>query len=142
MTPTVILLRHETGQDGSFGTLYTLGYSCKTLEPPWKENRRNVSCIPKGKYSCSWYVSQKFGGVYLIHDVSGRTGILTHSGNYGGDIEKGLVSHTLGCILLGKYATFFGQVGQKGVALSKPTCRRFFDHMKKEPFNLEIVDLF
>lgn len=142
MKKTAVLLRNVTGEHGTFGNLYTLGFKCKVLEPPWKDNRQNVSCIPKGTYECFWYQSSKFGGVYLLRDVSGRSGILTHSGNFGGDIEKDLISHTLGCLLLGKENAYFGNVKQKGITLSRVTCRRFFNHMNKKSFTLHVVNCF
>lgn len=128
--------RIQTGPHGTFGKLTTLGFSMFTCEPPWKDNRSDVSCIPTGEYICTWHQSPRFGGVYLVNDVPGRAFILTHRGNIGGDIEQGLLTHTHGCILGGKY---FGVVrGQRAVCLSRPTMTRFFNHMQRKDFRLVV----
>ena len=70
-------------------------YQCASLELPWKDNQRNVSCIPEGKYNVSKKDSPKFGkGTFAINDVPGRSNILIHPGNFTREIQ--------GCILLGE----------------------------------------
>jgi len=64
-----------------------------TLELPWKDNARRVSCIPEGTYRVDKHNSVKFGKTFWVREVEGRTGILIHAGNYHW--------HTLGCILVG-----------------------------------------
>ena len=54
---------------------------CHAIELPWRNNRRNVSCIPEGRYRLSLYASRKFGRCLLVHDVPGRSGILIHPAN-------------------------------------------------------------
>jgi len=65
-----------------------------TLEPPWKENAKSISCIPNGQYFCHPQTTQKFGFTWEVQDVPGRSDILFHIGNYPKD--------TTGCILLGE----------------------------------------
>ena len=45
---------------------------CLSLENPWLENKREVSCIPKGLYIVSTYSSEKYPGVYEVKEVDGR----------------------------------------------------------------------
>lgn len=66
---------------------------CHTLEPPWRENEKNLSCIPEGSYTVIKTVSPRFGDCFYFRDVPARSGILIHSGNR--------VEHTRGCILVG-----------------------------------------
>jgi hypothetical protein len=88
----------------------TLGKLCKpdgsvfccTLEEPWKDNKRKISCIPAGKYKCVKHNSAKYQDVWRLENVIGRDGILIHAGNTTDDIE--------GCILVGKsYGTLKGK---------------------------------
>ena len=65
----------------------------KTLELPWKNNQRRVSCIPEGTYNVKVHQSPKFGWCLWIQDVPGRSEILIHVGNYTRQI--------LGCVLSG-----------------------------------------
>ncbi len=69
-------------------------FEAKTLELPWRDNARRLSCIPTGDYVAQKHVSPKFGECFYIQAVPGRSEILIHKGNYHRD--------TLGCILLGK----------------------------------------
>lgn len=64
-----------------------------TLELPYRDNQRRISCIPHGKYKCVKRVSQKYGHHWHVLDVENRSLILIHSGNFH--------THTLGCILVG-----------------------------------------
>lgn len=65
-----------------------------TLELPWEDNRRNVSCVPKGVYKVESYYSEKFGECRLLKDVPSRSNILIHPLNTNEDTE--------GCIGVGK----------------------------------------
>jgi hypothetical protein len=71
-----------------------VGYSCDTLELPWLDNKKRISCIPEGEYDVIKHVSPKFGECFWILDVPERSEILVHKGNYNRD--------TLGCVLVGK----------------------------------------
>lgn len=66
----------------------------KTLELPWVDNRKFVSCIPEGTYDIIYpYSGNKFKDVFLLDKVPDREGILIHIGNYTEQIK--------GCILPG-----------------------------------------
>jgi hypothetical protein len=71
-------------------------FSCKSLELPWKENQRKVSCIPEGEYDViKMTPTAKRPYTYLhVLNVPGRDSILFHPGNYTRQI--------LGCILPGE----------------------------------------
>jgi hypothetical protein len=81
----------------------------KTLELPYLENHRDISCIPPGEYKCDRVTSKKFGICYLLNDVPGRSGIIIHIGNYAAEkilLERAIMRNvkkvdTLGCILVG-----------------------------------------
>lgn len=64
---------------------------CNTIELPWLQNKRSVSCIPEGRYELKKRVTQKRGQHILVVNVKGRDGILIHPAN---DAKKEL----RGCI--------------------------------------------
>jgi hypothetical protein len=139
---TGYIMRLESGGQGTFGRLLAPGFDCHTLEPPWRDNRPNISCIPAGTYRAVVRQSPRFGTVYHVTDVSGRSWILTHSGNLGGDESEGWKSHTEGCILLGGYRgalTVRGRA-QRAVLYSRPTFDRFMEAMGGGEFTLKIME--
>ena len=101
---------------------------CLTLENPWLDNQRSISCIPTGKYKCKIVDSPKYGKVYEVLDVPERTHILFHSGN----VEK----DTRGCILLG--SNFGTLSAQPAVLSSRITVDKFMKYMDGSDFDLEI----
>ena len=75
---------------------------------------------------------------YWIHDVHGRSGILAHSGSWAGDIELGLLTHSLGCILAGHTVAWVG--GQPGLLRSRPCLWHIMDNvLQGEPAILRII---
>jgi hypothetical protein len=138
--PDVVIVRGPSTDHGTFGFLNAKGvFRCVTVEPPDYDNLPNYSRIPAGRYVCEPHTSPRFGECYLITNIKGRSWVLTHSGNLGGDRKKGFKSHTLGCIILGKY---FGRLSdQKAVMVSKVTVRKFNALMGREKFILEIKEV-
>jgi len=108
------LLSRSYGEKQTQGGLFvfdedTCVYSCKTLELPYLENHKDISCIPEGEYKCDRVTSKKFGICYLLNDVPSRSGIIIHAGNYASErmlLERAIMRNvrkvdTLGCILVG-----------------------------------------
>lgn len=92
---SMVLARVGSSDRGTFGVL-RVGHVpfAVTCERPWKDNARNLSCIPAGTYTCTRVRSPKFGDTFEVTRVPGRSHILFHKGN---DIED-----TEGCILVGE----------------------------------------
>lgn len=90
------LIRIAYISDGTFGVLldYDNTPFCLTLEREWRNNEKNVSCIPRGKYICQRVQSPKFGNTFEVLNVPKRSHILFHKGNIEDD------SH--GCIIVGE----------------------------------------
>ena len=86
--------KHQTlGNLILFGD-YNMLWSCRTLELPWLDNLNEISCIPEGRYWVEKRISAAHEEHLHILDVSGRTWILIHAGNYYTQIR--------GCVLVGK----------------------------------------
>ena len=125
------LVRNEVTDDYVLGYLYADGDVFTTLEPPWRHNLRNVSCIPVGEYRADFLptsASGKYREVYHLQAVPDRGGILIHQGN--------TVNHTRGCIIIGKRKGWLA--GKRAVLNSRTALQEFRDRMSKEDFNLTI----
>lgn len=95
---TALLFRHTNRPDATLGTLeFEGGHQWAVLEPPWRNNKTDLSCIPAGKYLCRIQLSPRYGRVYHVLDVPERTHILLHAGNFPSD--------TKGCLLIGRQHT-------------------------------------
>lgn len=64
------------------GTLFLMGQElCKTIELPWKQNLKQISCIPEGLYRIRFRVSKKFSRHIELLQVPDRSLILVHPAN-------------------------------------------------------------
>ncbi len=133
----VYLFRTRISDQGTEGILATDGFFSKTLELPWRNNKRSISCIPSGMYTVQIRQSPKYGSVYWVTNVPNRSWILIHAGNFAGDTSKGFKTHVNGCILLGKDHGFLG--GQRAVLSSRVTVRKFRSAMQDKTFKLHVV---
>ena len=122
--PHLQLIRPERNERWTRGSVRLGGrWICQTLELPWRDNQRRVSCIPPGVYQCRW----RDGLTVEIADVPGRSGILIHPGNR--------LDETKGCILPGMVWLPHGVVMDSIVAV-----RTLFDVTNGKPFELEVKD--
>src|SRR5688500_13941630 len=92
-------------------------FVCKTLELPWRDNQKMVSCIPEGEYLVSKRAAHPLRKYehFILHNVPNRSYILIHSGNY--------VWHVLGCLIVGDSHTDINKDGLKDVTNSKATLK-------------------
>lgn len=90
-----ILRRTASKATATLGYLVKDGKAlCVTCEEPWRNNAKEISCIPAGRYRVVKRFSVKYGHHWHVQDVPGRSLILIHAGNTTKD--------TRGCILAGK----------------------------------------
>ena len=94
----LLLIRDTFTKESTIGRLYINGESfCDTLENPYINNERNISCIPKGQYKVRLRLARESATRDYLHllvqDVPNRSYILFHRGNTAKD--------TSGCILVG-----------------------------------------
>lgn len=76
------LIKRNYYEESTHGALFiNKQFVCFTIELPWKENKKRISCIPEGIYPLQRRISQKFGNHLLIKDVPGRSLILLHPAN-------------------------------------------------------------
>jgi hypothetical protein len=65
---------------------------CNTIELPWLQNQRNISCIPEGRYELRKRFIKKFGLHLLVVDVPDRSWILIHPANDAKTQLKGCIA--------------------------------------------------
>ena len=129
---TAFLFRDESSTECMRGTLVINQHRFDVLEPPWRDNRSNISCIPTGEYRCRFMArssSGKYRNVYHLQSVDGRFGILIHNGN--------IVNHTKGCLIIGKRRGRLG--GRRAVLNSRSALRELTRIAGKGQFKLIIM---
>ena len=94
----LLLIRDTFSEKSTIGELFLNGERmCDTLENPWLDNQRNISCIPAGVYDVRLRLARESASRDYLHllvqDVPNRDWILFHRGNTAKD--------TSGCILVG-----------------------------------------
>jgi hypothetical protein len=129
---TVKLIRNEKQTHPDVQTLGSLWHNnemlCVTLELPWKDNKRKVSCIPTGTYKVVRRISKKYGQHFHITNVPGRTLILIHAANY--------VTDLLGCIGVGSKYAFINKDAILDIANSKKTMALL---LKELPIEFDLI---
>ena len=94
----LLIIRDTFTKESTIGKLFINGESfCDTLENPYINNERNISCIPEGQYKVRLRLARESATRDYLHllvqDVPNRSYILFHIGNTAKD--------TSGCILVG-----------------------------------------
>lgn len=139
--PRELTLNRITYSDeGTPGHIQLDRHCFATMEPPPRDNKPGISCIPPGRYLCEPIGTPHYPKHYVIADVPGRSGIVIHAGNYAGDPEKGWQTDTQGCILLGRSASLLNTAGrrQRAVVLSRSSIKAFSELLQGAPFWLTI----
>ena len=95
----LLIIRDTFTENSTIGELFINGERfCDTLENPWLNNQRNISCIPAGQYKVRLRLPRESATRDYLHllvqDVPNRDYILFHIGNTAKD--------TSGCILVGQ----------------------------------------
>src|SRR6185437_164153 len=108
-----LILTRKYYPQGTNGEIFHEGkLLCYSIELPWKENSRGISCIPEGRYLILKRYSQKFNWHLHTTNVPGRSFILIHPAN---DAQKDLN----GCI-----APVTGLTGHGKGSLSRLACEK------------------
>ena len=139
---TINLVTTTFNEDGTYGVLVEnrIPLNFRTLERPWKDNAKGISCIPEGRYLVKREVTPKHGLTWHVCDVPGRDAILIHTGNTELDVE--------GCILLGIEAGYVSAIDpdttdvelQPAVLRSKEAIALFDSMMgRDDQFTLNVV---
>ena len=94
----LLIIRETFTEVSTIGNLYLDGeWLCDTLELPYIDNQRSISCIPAGQYKVRLRTAKESATKDYLHllvqEVPDRSLVLFHSGNTAKD--------TRGCVLVG-----------------------------------------
>lgn len=127
---TLSLIRTDLMDRQTLGRLFVLDenaqvlFQCVTLELPWKDNQRNISCIPPGNYRITPRISQKYGRHLHILDVPNRDWILIHEANFFHQLR--------GCIAVGQEIREIDGDGMPDITNSVKTKLKLLKYIKSE----------
>lgn len=115
----------------TLGEFNVIGYnfSGKTMELPYLDNQRQISCIPTGVYFVQKRWSPAHGNHFHVLDVPNRDMILIHGGNYYFNYK--------GCIGVGASFADLNKDGLKDITDTKKTLAKLYSIMPNE-FKLTI----
>lgn len=115
----------------TLGSFYFNGvHFCETMELPWNDNQRRISCIIEGRYKVIAHDSPKFGDTFWIQDVPNRSEILIHPANF--------TRQLLGCVAPGLSHRDIDGDGIIDVASSRKAMDILLEVLPKK-FELEIT---
>ena len=91
-----LLLIRTYHPNGVNGVLWWDGAElCKTIELPWRDNARRISCIPEGTYGLRKRYSPRFHWHFELVGIPGRSAILLHPANDAYRELKGCIAPVL-----------------------------------------------
>jgi len=116
-TVGVLLSTFKNNNNGQLSS-----FLCYTLELPWKDNQRNISCIKQDVY----------GAYYEFSPKKKKKNIRFHAGNR--------PEHTQGCILVGRRAErdLISNSREAEDALKKFVTRKLGEEKSQEPGNIRV----
>ena len=131
----VVVIRHKGNDKYSLGNCLVIDektgdivFKKKSLERGWQDNKKNISCIPRGNYVLRQDFSPKFNKyLWEIYGVPGRRECKFHVANYWDQLN--------GCIALGEQHIDINADGDPDVTSSRNTMALFEDILQKEENN-------
>ncbi|WP_185974252.1 DUF5675 family protein [Litoribacter populi] len=128
-----LVLNRAYWPNGTNGVIRLNGVEVvRTIELPWRNNKRSFSCIPEGVYELTQRYSERWGWHVKVRNVKDRSFILFHSAN---DAQKEL----RGCIALVLSHTGEGRGIQSVLATNRFRDLVFEALEKGEEVKLEIL---
>ena len=124
MKPQVVLIRHKQTNHYSIGNCIIIDAKgnnagwFKSLERGWRDNKRNVSCLPPGKHFMVKEYSPRFKkDLWEIYGVPNRAECKFHAANFWFQLN--------GCIALGLNHADINGDGDPDVTNSKKAMKQF-----------------
>jgi len=133
------VISRDDGKRQTRGCLYVFDgdrsiLNVKTLELPYLNNQKSISCIPPDTYEVRKIIRPNGNIAFEVMNVPGRTNILFHSGNY----ASGVNVDTEGCILPGMRFADINADGELDVVQSVRAMELLYDALP-DTFKLHIL---
>ena len=131
MTPIIKITRFWQDKNQTLGTCVVLGdndlplFAGLSLERGWKNNQKNISCVPKSNapYLMNFEYSNRFKQkLWELKDVPNRSECKFHSANYWHDLN--------GCVSLGRRPKDINHDGYIDITSSRSTMKDFHRSLK------------
>jgi hypothetical protein len=107
-------------------------FSSLSLERGWRDNERNVSCVPLGEYKLKLEYSNKFQrDLWELKGVPNRSECKFHSANYWYQLN--------GCIALGRDSIDINRDGYSDITSSTSTMNAFHKAMGSDTEAILII---
>jgi len=122
MTRKIYIIRSVFLEKETLGNLFVVEgtkilFKCKTLELPYRDNQRNISCAPSGVYPIKFEYSPAFDEfLWELKNVQGRSEIKIHVANFFDQLR--------GCIAVGDQHIYINNDQFKDVRNSRNTLKR------------------
>ena len=136
---TVIINRDEQDENQTLGVCYVKDHDGKvigkfeSLERGWRNNKKNVSCIPSGEYIIKLDYSPRFKKkLWEIYGVPNRSECKFHSANYWHQLN--------GCIALGINRRRVNSDKYLDITNSRVAMKEFHECLKGEKEAILIVN--
>ncbi|WP_299012785.1 DUF5675 family protein [uncultured Polaribacter sp.] len=127
-----LILHRNYFKEGTNGTLFNSDkFLCHTIELPWRNNKRNISCILEGQYEVTPRFSKRFKHHLILKNVKSRSFILFHPAN---DAKRDLE----GCIAPVTYLNGIGRGVYSREAMQKLLSLVYQARDRKEKITLTI----
>lgn len=127
-----LTLTSECQADCTVGTLTCGDLTLHTIEPAWRDNKPDVSCVPAGTYQLLPYLSPRHGRTWRLHapalNVWGldsapptpmRTEVEIHTGNVASESEACLLVGMAASTMMDKSGAIVPAVLDSVIALGK-----------------------
>ena len=124
----IVIDRYAPEEKQTIGSFYLLQDNGTTihrwdsLELPYLDNQKYISCIPTNTYIAIKHDSPKFGDCLWLQDVVNRSEILVHRLNFNED--------TLGCIGIGRFLKDLNNDGLIDITDSGESIKELLDYLK------------
>jgi hypothetical protein len=138
--PKVIIQRYDWNHNATYGICYVkpswgtrTEFKAESLERAWKNNKKEVSCVPPGVYPLVREYSPKFDQfLWELKEVHNRSECKFHAANFWDELN--------GCIALGESRYDLNKDGTLDITSSRDTIAEFHEALRHYDYAQLIIE--